>query len=251
MIYIANWKMNFSFKQSLDFSKQYFEAFSKLSHNESNKIILCPSHSSIYELQKIFLKTKISIGAQNCSAHKMGAFTGEESSSSLKDIGCEYCIIGHSERRIYHNETTKLIGKKLINLIENGISPILCIGENSTDHEQKKTISILEKQLNPILEILLSMKKKNKSINLFIAYEPIWAIGTNKIPDEKELEFVFSWLNKQIEKISKHLTCNLIYGGSVNPKNISQFKKNTSIKGFLIGGTSLVFKEFEKIIKLQ
>lgn len=250
-IYIANWKMNFSFDQATKFVTENHKQFSQLLKKSNSKIVLCSSHTQIYSLQQILNSSNISIGAQNCSQHLKGAFTGEISVIDLSQIGCKYCIIGHSERRNYHNETNQIVCKKLENLINYKINPIVCIGEQISDYENKKTISCLEKQLNPILEKINFMNNISKDIEICIAYEPVWAIGSGKIPDKHHLENIFSWISQKIKLISNKISCNLIYGGSINSKNISSIKKIKYINGFLVGEASLKFQEFEKIINLQ
>lgn len=249
LIYIANWKMNLTFDEELNFAGSHYNELIKLSEEKDSDIILCPSFVSLHSIIKIFKHTKIKIGAQNCSQHHQGSFTGQISAESLNLLGCNSCIIGHSESRIENKETNENISKKFEQLINYKISPIICIGETIEEYEKGKTMEILEKELEKIINIIKSNLNIPKYLPIYIAYEPIWAIGTKKIPSHEHLETIFTWLFTKIQKISTLIKWNLIYGGSVNSKNIKKIKQISKLSGFLIGGASLNFKEFENIVK--
>ncbi|MFH1644349.1 MAG: triose-phosphate isomerase family protein [bacterium] len=247
---IANWKINMSFEQTINYITSNYDELINLPIKTKTKIILCPSAIELYTAKQILKDTPIYIGAQNCSKYLRGAFTGEISVINLNNIGCQYCIIGHSERRINYHETNTDIVQKLENLIDYSISPIICIGENKNDYENKKTIPILEKQLQPILDKIKIISTLPEYLEICIAYEPVWSIGTGQIAEIPHLETIFSWLNETIQKISSVINFKLIYGGSVDPESIKILSKIEGIDGFLIGGSSCNFQDFEKIVNL-
>ena len=246
--FIANWKMKLNFNEEKNFAVSNLEGFKQLTTSNTVNIILSPSYLSIHSLVEIFKTTKIKIGAQNCSKYENGAYTSQISAESLKDAGCQYCIIGHSECRKESHETNQEITEKFILLIKNNISPIICIGESLQEHENGKTLEILQKELDQIFEAINLKNITDQAI--LIAYEPIWAIGTGKIPTDIHLEGVFEWLKNQCSKLPK-LNWKLLYGGSINSQNIQNLKKIKDLDGFLVGGSSINFQEFEKIVKLE
>lgn len=238
MLYVANWKMNKSFSAAMSFAQKYKNELSQLS-NEKNSIVVCPSYPALFPLAQLFSDTTISVGAQNCSAHEAGAYTGQVSAQSLKQAGCTYCIIGHSEQRAYCHLTDQEISEKLKLLLANNIIPIICIGESEQTYKEKKTFEVLSTQL----ELLLPQLGTSASV---IAYEPVWAIGTGIVPENSYLKTIFSWLKQK-----KIAHCQLLYGGSVNEKNRDQLLQIEAIEGFLIGGASLDFQKLQKIVSLS
>ena len=240
--YIANWKMNLSYTENVNYCLHNRDKLQALSHIAN--IILCPSFVALAPIIEILKNSNISIGAQNCSEYQSGSYTGEVSAHSLGEIGVEYCFVGHSERRIFFGETTDTIIKKINLLLSNNIQPIICIGETQEQYDKKATLTVLAEQLKPILENIY-----NKNISLLIAYEPRWSIGTGIVPENNYLEEIFEWIKKIIElHISEH-KIQLLYGGSVSKKNIVQLKTIASINGFLVGNASTDFEQFSAIIK--
>ncbi len=219
MIIALNNKSNLEKKEF----KSYKENLEKIT--TKHKLILCPTFLNIGQCN---LKN-ISLGAQNVSLSENGAFTGEISATQLKSYKVEYCIVGHSERREYQKETNREIKKKIEKLFLNNITPILCVGETLKERNEGKTEEIIKEELLSAIERLTEKQKKQ----LIIAYEPIWAIGTGKIPTPQEIIDIFTY----IKKISPE--SSVLYGGSVNEKNIDSLKKIDLIDGFLLGGLSL------------
>jgi len=230
-----------SFSDSVDFCTKNFESLKQLSQNAD--IVLLPSFIALSNVINLVINSSIAIGGQNCSEYKNGAYTGEISASSLAEIGVTYCIIGHSERRIYYHETPDLIIKKIELSFAHNIQPIICIGETKQDFVDKKTYEILTKQIEALIPI---MHQQNRQI--IIAYEPIWSIGTGIIPEVTVLQKIFAWLRQFISSQRQNNPIKLLYGGSVNTSNISQLKSIEDIDGFLIGSASTTYEEFEKII---
>ena len=236
MYFIANWKMYGSLNSlnSLQKVNNFFKSFKK---KKKIKIIYCPPSTLINSMSKKLKDSKIEVGAQNCHENESyGAFTGSINSKMLKNVGAKYVIIGHSENRKV-GEDNKLINLKIRNAIKSGLKVIFCIGETFQEKRKKKTKQVLDKQIKFGLN---NIKKKDRII---IAYEPVWAIGTGIIPKSSELFETIKYIKKKI-KDNK-----ILYGGSVNSKNISILKNISNIDGFLIGGASQESKKFIDIIK--
>ena len=236
MYFIANWKMFGSLNSinSLNKVDHFLKRFKK---NRFVKIIICPPSTLINPMHKKFKKTLIRIGAQNCHENEnYGAFTGSINSRMLKNAGAKFVIIGHSENR-RSGETNKLINLKIKSALKSRLKIIFCIGE--TIHEKRKKIT--KKVLIKQIELGLSGIKTKKDI--IIAYEPVWSIGTGVIPRERDLEASIEFIKKRFKKNK------VLYGGSVNPKNILKLKSINNIDGFLIGAASQDPKKFIDIIK--
>ncbi len=248
-VFIANWKMYLNFDEEINLVSSKYDDLVQISEEIDDEIILCPSFLSLPGITQILKSTKIKTCGQNCSAHSKGSFTGQVLAENLNFIGTDFCIIGHSECRKYLNESETDISHKFTKLINNKISPILCIGENEQDYKENKTISVLEKQLENMEKIIKNNYNISSCISIHIAYEPIWSIGTGKVATVDHLETIFAWLYTKIQKINTNSNFKLIYGGSVNSKNIVNLKKINHLDGFLIGNASLDFQEFKKIVK--
>jgi len=237
MYFIANWKMYGNTKSLNTLAKVI--KFSKSKEIKKGRLIYCPPNTLISSFFKKFQNCLIDIGAQNCHENDdYGPHTGFVNCKMLKNIGANYVIIGHSENR-EKGETDKLINQKIKSAIRAKLKVILCIGETLSEKKRGKTKSVLSKQIK------LCLDKVNKKTNLFIAYEPVWSIGTGKIPKITELKdsikFIKSKFNKKVPKI--------LYGGSVSPKNINNLKLIKDLDGFLIGGASQNSKNFIDIVK--
>jgi len=196
-----------------------------------NAIVVCPPFPLLYK----FKNFSHYLGAQNCSDKQSGAFTGEVSPLLLKELGCEYVIIGHSERRRIFRESDDIIFEKYKTLIELNVTPIVCIGE--TEEERLEWREILSTQLDRIKD----REDLSKSI---IAYEPVWSIGTGKTPTVAEIHEVLRFI-----KQTTNSKCPTLYGGSVNTKNISDILQIPSVDGVLVGGASLKIEEFSKMVR--
>lgn len=245
-LYIANWKINSSFEQSLTFCTSNKAALLQLSMHPDTQLVLCPSFPALHPMAQLFKNSLISVGAQNCSEHIQGPYTGQVDALSLAQAGCTYCIIGHSESRAYCHETNEQIGRKITCLLEQNIMPIVCIGETKGDYEQGRTFVLLEEQLLPICEAFT--RKAHMDNTYLIAYEPIWAVGTGITPSIEYITKVFSWVREYCTEYLPDTTIRLLYGGSVNENNAAELKKISGINGFLIGGASLDFQKLQKIV---
>jgi triosephosphate isomerase len=234
--YIANWKMQWTLDETLNFATKNYDTLVDCTHATSATIILCPSYPALYPLSKIFKTTNISIGAQNCSAHLQGAFTGQVSATHLKSVDCSYCIIGHSE---------------CDTLVQVGITPILCIGETEEQKKEGSTLNILGEQLTPVLNLLNEQKARTENTPILLAYEPVWAIGSDRTPSLQHLEMVYAWLTTITQQQAPFISWHFLYGGSVSARTITSFTPLTCLDGFLVGGASRDFQEFEKIVKYE
>ena len=237
MYFIANWKMYGNLKSLNTLDKVI--KFSKSKEIKKGRLIYCPPHTLISSFLKKFQNCLIDIGAQNCHEdYDYGPHTGYVNAKMLKDIGANYVIIGHSENR-EKGETNKIINQKIKSAIKAKLKIIFCIGETLKQKKNGKTKLVLQNQIK------YGLDKVSKKTNLFIAYEPVWSIGTGKIPNIKELKeitiFIRSRFKKKIPKI--------LYGGSVNSNNVKNFRLIKELDGFLIGGASQNSKKFIDIVK--
>ena len=236
MYFIANWKM-FGGLNSLNSLNKVIKFLKTFKKNKIIKIIYCPPSTLIRPMSKKLSTSQIEVGAQNCHEQESyGAFTGSINSKMLRSVGAKHVIIGHSENR-KAGETNKLINLKIKNALKSGLKVIFCIGETLQERKKKITNKVLRRQIKLGLN---NIKIKNKII---IAYEPVWSIGTGLIPKSNELFDNISLIKKEIKNLK------VLYGGSVNPKNIHKLKSINNIDGFLIGGASQDPKKFIDIIK--
>jgi len=236
MYFIANWKM-YGGLNSLNSIHRVVKFFKTFKKNKSIKIIYCPPSTLIRPMSKKLKTSPIEVGAQNCHEKDVfGAFTGSINSMMLKNVGAKYVIIGHSENR-KSGDSNKLINLKIKSALKSGLKVIFCIGETLQEKRKKITKQVLNKQIKLGLN---KIKIKNKII---IAYEPVWSIGTGLIPKSNELFETINFIKKKISK------SKVLYGGSVNPKNINELKSINNIDGYLIGGASQDPKKFIDIIK--
>ena len=243
----ANWKMNKGIKEAVSFVK----SFEKLAKNAKNiDIAVCPPFTLLFKLNELLKNSGIKLGAQNMHFEEKGAYTGEISPLMLKDAGCEYVILGHSERRQYFKETDDLINKKVKSALRHKLKPILCIGETLQQRNNNKTMEIIKKQIINDLNNVSDEGMKD----IAIAYEPVWAIGTGKNATPKQAEEVHKFIRSLLlknynKKISDSV--RIIYGGSVKPDNIKDLMKMKNIRGALVGGASLDPKNFAEICNFR
>jgi len=241
--FVGNWKMFGDF-YSFKIIKKINDHIKKYKDLKNSKVVLCVPNILIDFFIKKLKKKSISIGAQNCYHEEgSGPFTGAVSAGMLKKIGAEYIILGHSENRA-EGETPQLIRKKIVSAVNQKLNVIFCIGEKYQDKKKGKTFSVIKSQINGSIE-----KRFNKNKIIF-AYEPVWSIGTNKIPNIKDLEKVIKFIKNYYRKNFKtKKPPKVLYGGSVNNKNIKILSSVSEIDGFLIGGASQSAKKFIDIMK--
>ncbi len=239
-IIAGNWKMN----TTVDEAKTLAETMKPgLEAITSVTKIVFPPFVSLYTVKNVLVNSGIELGAQNIYPEKNGPYTGEISPSMLTDL-CKYVIIGHSERRQIMGETDELINRKVRAFVDAGLKPILCIGEQLNDREKGFAEMVVKKQLKTGLEKVGSME------NVIIAYEPIWAIGTNRPATEENAQAMATFIRTTLaENFNDFIAANtsILYGGSVKANNVSSFIQKTDVDGALVGGESLVPYSFVKL----
>jgi len=240
--FIGNWKM-FGVPGSVNILDKINSFYSKDRNRKKYRVIITPPYTLLETFSKKFRNKMISIGSQNCY-HKdpYSSNTAAISPYMIKKVGAKLTLIGHSDNRA-EGDTDEILKNKVIFSLKNNLKVVFCIGENKKQKKNKQTLNILKKQLTKVLE------KKFKSNNFIVAYEPIWSIGTGKIPNEDELVKTSLYIKKILKKIFGKRIPPIIYGGSVDGSNVKKFKKIKEIQGFLVGGASKSSKKFIDIIK--
>jgi triosephosphate isomerase len=242
---VGNWKM---YKTSDQAVKLSAALKASLKDFTAADVILCPPFTVLNTAYNVISDTDIQLGAQDLFWEKEGAFTGEISPIMLKDCGCEFVIIGHSERRKYFHETDETINKKIKASLDVGLKPIVCVGETLEEREANKTIEVIKTQLTGCFAGF----NIEDMLNVTIAYEPVWAIGTGKNATAAQAQevhkFIRTWI---VEKFSQGVanTIRILYGGSVKPANIKELMNEEDVDGALVGGASLEAASFTDIIK--
>jgi len=211
------------------------------------EVVVIPPFVDLVDVKKALDGSNIRLGAQNMHWEEKGAFTGEVSPVMLKEIGVEYVVIGHSERRQYFAETDETVNRKVKSALSHGLKPIVCVGETLSQREDGKAFDVVREQTKKALDGVL----KNDVINVVIAYEPIWAIGTGKTATSKDANDVIKVIRETIASIYDTSTANDVriqYGGSVKPDNAKELMSESDIDGALVGGASLKAQDFAKIV---
>jgi len=241
---IANWKMNLSSSEIHD----YIIKWNNNNNNNNIQSIICPPFTYLSLVSKL-LTSKTDNCAQNIFFKKSGSYTGEISPTMVKDCGCKWVMVGHSERRDIFNETNEMMNKKLLLLLKENLNIIFCVGESKNERMEGKTEEVINEQLISGFKNI-NLNDKNKMI---IAYEPVWAIGTGITADTGEIKYAHECIrNFVVKKGYKSQNISIIYGGSVTSKNAEEISKISNVDGFLVGGASLNVDSFYEIYnKLQ
>lgn len=209
--------------------------------------VLIPPYPYLVDLQRICVEHGLLLGAQDVSVHAEGAYTGEVSASMLADVGCRYVLVGHSERREYHQESSELVAEKLVAALAAGLSPILCVGESLRQRETGQTEYAIQKQLEPVFRVV----EPERLGQLAIAYEPVWAIGTGRTATPEQAQEVHQFIRGEIRAVSAIMadSLSIIYGGSVKPGNAPELFAQPDVDGGLVGGASLLATDFLAIAR--
>jgi triosephosphate isomerase len=241
-IIAGNWKMHKTIKESLEF----VEAVKDKVNTNNCEVVICAPFTLLKDLKLATKDTNIKIGAQNMHFEDKGAFTGEVSAPMLKEIGVDFVVIGHSERREYFNETDETVNKKVLKALESGIYPILCCGETLAQREEAQTKKVCEHQITKVLQNV----KSEDLEKIVIAYEPIWAIGTGKTATAQDANDVILYIREVVASLYGDVADNvrIQYGGSVKPSNVSEIMNESDIDGALVGGASLAPDDFIKLV---
>jgi len=237
-IIAGNWKMNNDPAASRALVQSLLELVSDVKDRE---IIVIPPFTSLPHVSEIIRNSRVKLGAQNMHWERSGAYTGEISGLFLKSLGCEYVVIGHSERRHIMGETDEVINKKLKTALEIGLVSIFCVGETEKEREEGKTEEIISRQLKEGLSDI-----ENEVHKIIFAYEPVWAIGTGKTATPQQAVEVHKFIRTQVKK-----NITILYGGSVKPESINSLMAEKEINGVLVGGASLKPDSFARIVKFS
>lgn len=241
----GNWKMNTNIEDGLKIAKGLVE-FSN-NFDKDRDILICVPFTSLYSIKEVVKDSNVKIGAQNMYFEDKGAFTGEISPLMLKDIGVDYVLIGHSERRQYFGEDNELLNKKIKSAISHNIKPIVCVGETLSQRENNIAKEVISDAIKGAFVDISSEDMKN----ITIAYEPIWAIGTGKTATSEQAQEMLSYIRALVNDLyGNDVSSNirLLYGGSVKADNATDIMAKIDIDGALVGGASLKLEQFTKII---
>ena len=239
MLIAGNWKLNCNIDEAKHLSSRIIESLDGKKLN--CEVAIFPPYICLDSVNKTIKKTVISLGSQDCSVHKSGAYTGDISANMLFDTGCKYVIVGHSERRIGKLESNNDILSKANNALESNLIPIICVGENAKDREDGRALEVIKKQLDE------SVPKNSNKNNCILAYEPIWAIGSGRIPDNSSINEMLNMIKGWLSNNKIDDSINILYGGSVNKSNAKEIFSCINLGGLLIGGVSLKPEEFSEI----
>ena len=242
-IIAGNWKMHKTISEAVEFVNDIKDKV----NNTDVEAVICAPFTLLKDLKEATKGTNIKIGAQNMHYAEQGAFTGEISAPMLKELNIDYVVLGHSERRQYFNETNETVNKKVIKALEEGIDPILCVGETLEEREASETKNVCKEQTEKAL-VGVSAEDMKKVV---IAYEPVWAIGTGKTATAEDANDVIAYIREVVkglygEEISEEV--RIQYGGSVKPSNVAEIMNQSDIDGALVGGASLLASDYTELV---
>jgi triosephosphate isomerase len=243
----GNWKMNKTTGEAIDFVRELKAAISGVKGVE---VAVAPPFTALYAVCKELEGSSIRLAAQNLYWEEKGAFTGEVSPLMLKEVGCHYVIIGHSERRQFFGETDETVNRRMKAALSQGLKIIFCVGEMLKEREEGKTFSVIERQVEGGLNGLGHQAMRSVTL----AYEPVWAIGTGRTATPDQAEEVHQFIRKKLEKLySREISeeIRIQYGGSVTPENVKGLMSQADIDGALVGGASLKAESFSKIVRFK
>lgn len=242
---IGNWKMNGSLAANQLMLETLLaegtEIFESLCRGLPVRVGLCVPFPYLPQAHHLLKDTKVALGAQDISDHPNGAFTGDVSAAMLQELGCSYVIVGHSERRQYHQEGDGLVARKAKAALQAKMIPIICVGETEKEYEDGKTLVVVRKQLQAVIDLL-----QGQIASCVIAYEPVWAIGTGKVPTPAEAQAVHREIRLQLATFNAEAAekVAILYGGSLKADNAKELLAMPDIDGGLVGGASLDAQEF-------
>ncbi|MCX5702942.1 MAG: triose-phosphate isomerase [Candidatus Omnitrophica bacterium] len=246
-IIAGNWKMYKTITEAIELVNGLKREFFKLD-NQKIDIVLCPPFTALSEVSEVIVDSDIQLGAQDVYWQEEGAFTGEVSPGMLKDAGCQFVIIGHSERRQYFGESNETVNKKTKAALSGGLIPIVCVGETLAQREGNKAFEVLDDHIKNGLRGI----GQEDILKIVIAYEPVWAIGTGKTATPQEAQEAQKYIRDLLKKeYNKDIADNIRiqYGGSVKPENIIELMEQPDVDGALVGGASLTVEAFSSIVK--
>jgi triosephosphate isomerase len=243
----GNWKMNKTVEEALFLVRELKGSLKEVKEVE---VAVAPPFTALYPISQELKGSSIHLASQNLFWEEKGAFTGEISAGMLKECGCHYAIIGHSERRQYFSETDDTVNRRIKAAFNHGLKVIFCIGETLQEREGKKTFSVVERQLEGGFKGIGEKEMEQ----IVLAYEPVWAIGTGKTATPEQAEEVHRFIRQKLERLySKRVSesVRIQYGGSVTPENIKGLMDQEDIDGALVGGASLKAESFARIVRFK
>ncbi|BDC35192.1 triosephosphate isomerase [Candidatus Dependentiae bacterium Noda2021] len=243
-IIVSNWKMQLSYQQALSYLTSLVNKMSP--ETATPTLVFCPSFDALAGAQAILKNTIFNLGAQDCSAHSSGAFTGQVQARSLAELSCRYTIIGHNELRVC-GQTSELIAAKMSQLRAHNIIPIVCVGESADDKQNNNSQAALKKQIQPLVDELNKHSKNKKQI--IIAYEPVWAIGTLITPSTEYITAQLVYIKNLFNEMTHPIQIQTLYGGSIDENTITSLLKIPELDGILLGKASLDSQKFKKIVR--
>ena len=247
----GNWKLNLDHLQSIAFLQKLHWSLKDASHDyESVEVVVFPPFTDLRSVQTLIAadKLELAFGAQDLSAHDSGAYTGEISGAFLKALDCQYVIIGHSERRVLHNETDEVVAAKVEAALRHNLVPVICVGETADDLEKHGPSAV------PVAQLRAALAGVSGAVDIVVAYEPVWAIGSGKAATPEQAEQVAARLRELlVELLGEDVAgaTRILYGGSVKAVNIAGFMRESNVDGALVGGASLDLDEFASISRFQ
>jgi len=246
-IIAGNWKMYKTISEAIELATKLKRGLYELEESVID-IVICPPFTALSEVAEVIADSNIRLGAQDAFWENEGAYTGEVSCRMLKDVGCSFVIVGHSERRQFFGETDETVNKKIKAALKEGLVPIMCIGETLEERERNETFQVLAHQLKEGLKGI----DGNQMLKITIAYEPVWAIGTGRTATPQQAQEAHQSIRNELKGIYGGDVADLVriqYGGSVKPDNIAELIKQPDIDGALVGGASLKAEAFSEIVK--
>jgi len=243
----GNWKLHKTISEATSLVSELIPA---VASNQNVEIVVAPVYTALSKVAETLADSNIKLAAQNCYPEPQGAFTGEVSPLLLKDAGCEYVIIGHSERRQLFAETDKSVNSKALALAESGLGTIFCIGETLEERESGKMFDVLRQQVTAGLKDLTSKQMQT----VVVAYEPVWAIGTGKVATDEQAQEVHAFIRGLLAELYDAQTAaatRILYGGSVKPGNVDGLMTQPDVDGALVGGASLNADDFARIANFE
>src|SRR5690625_2683319 len=237
---MGNWKMNSSLASNQTLLKGILEGLDQ--QPTDHQLVVFAPYVFLAQLQSLLTGSAIQWGAQDLSAHEQGAYTGEVSATMLGEFGCQWVLVGHSERRQHFAEGDALTAAKVVRAVRHGLRPVLCVGETQAEHDAQQTEQVLARQLQPVLALGAEQLQ-----GLVIAYEPVWAIGSGRSASPEYAGQVHEFIDTQLQQAGCE-DVHVVYGGSVNGDNAGQLFAQPRVDGALVGGASLVADEFLRIV---
>lgn len=209
-------------------------------------IVICPSYTALSEVRKVIARSSMMLGAQNMSSEDKGTYTGEISARQLQELSVSHVLVGHSERRAQHNETDEVVNAKTKKALEKGFVPVVCVGEGKEERDAGGEYGVIKEQLNKVFKGI-SLKREQK---LFVAYEPLWAIGSGNPASPQQVVEMHKHIREVLEELMPGtMGCvQVLYGGSVNPENVYHFLREQEVDGILVGGASIKLSKMREIV---